>query len=232
MRKWTCVVPTCSQRIFAERFPDVVQPYGRMTERTTHLLQTIGVITSGADAARVLAAIGLPTSAKTIIRRVLRLPLPPEGPVSAVGIDEWAWKKGNRYGTLVVDLEQQRVLTLLPERSVESATAWFQQHPDITIVSRDRGPIYRDAAQAAVPHAIHVADRFHLQKNFAEALERYFCYQVTHLRCAAAALTNQPTPSTSTLDPERVVRHHHRVAAHAEVWTLLRAGYGKEQIAR
>jgi len=84
------------------------------------------------------------------------------------------WKKGSRYGTILVDLEQRRVADLLPERSLESSTAWFKNHPEVDIVSRDRGKLFRQAASAGAPQAKHVVDRFHLQKNFAEALEKFF----------------------------------------------------------
>ncbi len=92
------------------------------------------------------SSLAMPTTAKTLIRRVLELPLPKEGSVRIAGIDEWAWKKGSRYGTILVDLEHRRVAALLPERSVESSTAWFKKHPEVKIVSRDRGKIFRAAA--------------------------------------------------------------------------------------
>jgi hypothetical protein len=74
-----------------------------MTDRLVKILQAVGVMTNGADAAQIAQAFGVPTTAKTSIRRVLQLPLPDEGKVAKVGIDEWAWKKGHHYGTLLVD---------------------------------------------------------------------------------------------------------------------------------
>ncbi len=90
VRKWFCREASCSQRIFAERFPELVKPYARMTDRLITALQSIGVTTNGADAARIASSLGMPTTAKTIIRRVLQLPLPSEGEVAKIGIDEWA----------------------------------------------------------------------------------------------------------------------------------------------
>ena len=103
VRKWICPEALCSQHIFAERFPEVVQRYARMTDRLIKALQSAGVITNGADAAQIAESFGVPTTAKTIIRRVLQLPLPSEGEVAKVGIDEWAWKKGQCYGTILVE---------------------------------------------------------------------------------------------------------------------------------
>src|SRR2546421_3786549 len=114
-----------------------------MTDRLIQALQSAGVTTNGADGACLLASLAMPTTAKTLIRRVLELPLPKEGSVRIAGIDEWAWKKGSRYGTILVDLEHRRVAALLSERSVETSTAWFKKHPEVKIVSRDRGKIFR-----------------------------------------------------------------------------------------
>jgi transposase len=113
VRKWICPEASCSRHIFAERFPEVVQRYARMTDRLIKALQSAGVITNGADAAQIAESFGVPTTAKTIIRRVLQLPLPSEGEVAKVGIDEWVWKKGQCYGTILVDLEKRRVVQLL-----------------------------------------------------------------------------------------------------------------------
>jgi len=110
VRKWICPFASCSQRIFAERFPTLVQRYARMTDRLNETLQAVGVTTNGADAARILASLGMPTTAKTIIRRVLQLALPTAGTVHVAGIDEWAWKKGFHYGNLYLQPEPLRTL--------------------------------------------------------------------------------------------------------------------------
>jgi transposase len=236
VRKWICPSPACPQRIFAERFPDLVQRYGRMTERANQILQSIGVTTNGADAARIVTSLGMPTSAKTIIRRVLRLPVPPDKPVRTVGIDEWAWKKGHRYGTIVVDLEAQRVAALLPDRSVETTKQWLSNHPEIQVVSRDRGKLFREAADEAAPQAQQVVDRFHLQQNFAEALEKFFRQKTRQLQkvaqeCGGKARHIVQAAIPKKIKQERQERHRRRVMLHKRVWKLDREGYRKEQIA-
>jgi hypothetical protein len=158
----------------------------------------------------------MPTTAKTLIRRVLELPLPKEGSVRMAGIDEWAWKKGARYGTIVVDLEQRRVAALLPERSVESSTAWFKQHSEVKIVSRDRGKVFREAASRGAQEAKQVVDRFHLQKNFAEALEKFFSHHKRVLKKAAQQLAGKRLPPPKTvatrhIEQERQRRYAERV---------------------
>ena len=163
VRKWVCPSASCPQRIFAEPFPGLVRRYARMTDRLIKALQCVGVTSNGADGATLSSSLAMPTTAKTLIRRVLELPLPKDSPVRIVGIDEWAWKKGSTYGTILVDLEHRRIADLLPERSVESSTAWFKKHSHIRIVSRDRGKIFRAAANAGAPQAKQIVDRFHLQ---------------------------------------------------------------------
>ena len=237
VRKWICSEASCSRHIFAERFPELVQRYARMTNRLVETLQSVGVITNGADAAQIASSFGVPTTAKTIIRRVLQLPIPDEGEVAKVGIDEWAWKKGQRYGTILVDLEKRRVAQLLAERSVETSKAWLRTHPEIDLVSRDRGKIFREAATEGAPQANQVVDRFHLQKNFAEALEKFFRQQERALKKAIPRSTGTTHSAERTAVPEKVAqerraRHRQRVSMHKRIWKLYRQGYHKEQIAQ
>jgi transposase len=170
VRKWICPESSCPQYTFAECFPEVVQRYARMTDRLIKALQSTGVLTNGADAAQIASSFGVPTTAKTIIRRVLQLPLPSEGLVQKVGIDEWAWKKGHHYGTILVDLEKRRIVQLLADRSAETSKAWLRTHPEIDLVSRDRGKIFRDAATEGAPQAKQVTDRFHAAKELCRSL--------------------------------------------------------------
>jgi transposase len=179
----------------------------------------------------------MPTTAKTLIRRVLELPLPKDSPVHSVGIDEWAWKKGSTYGTILVDLEHRRIADLLPERSVQSSTAWFKKHSQIRIVSRDRGKIFRAAANAGAPQAKQVVDRFHLQKNFAEALEKFFCHHKRLLKKVAQQLGGRtPLPAKIPVlkasEQKAKDRHAQRVIRHKKIWELFRAGSPKVDIAR
>src|SRR5437660_7854357 len=114
----------------------------------------------------------------------------------------WAWKKGHRYGTILVDLEKRRVVQLLADRSVETSKTWLRKHPEIDLVSRDRGKLFREAATLGAPQAKQVVDRFHLQKNFAQALEQFFRQQERVLNNAARHSTGQTRPAARTVVPE------------------------------
>lgn len=101
---------------------------------------------------------------------VRRLPLPEAPAPEVVGIDDWAWKKGQRYGTIITDLERQCPIALLEDRDAETLAAWLRRHPTIRIIARDRAGTYAEAATKGAPQATQVADRFHLLGNLADAL--------------------------------------------------------------
>jgi transposase len=112
------------------------------------------------------------TSPDTLLRRVKRIQNEAAPPPRVVGIDDWAWRKGQRYGTLVVDLERGDVIDLLPDRDAETVAAWLKAHPGVEVVSRDRSAAYAQAATEGASQAEQVADRWHLLKNLREAVER------------------------------------------------------------
>jgi hypothetical protein len=109
-----------------------------------------------------------------------------------LGIDDWAWRKGHRYGTILCDLEQGKVIDLLPERSEKSTEAWMRRHPGTEIVSRDRASLYAEAATKAAPKAVQVADRWHLLHNLSEALIDALAPHHRLLAEVAKATSNKP----------------------------------------
>ena len=133
----------------------------------------MGCITTAQGGELLTKAYGMPVSATTVLRSLRLLPMPPIERVHVVSLDEWAWKRGRRYGTIIVDLEHHQVLDLLAEHSKEAAQAWLQKHPGIEIVGRDRGGTYADAATWGAPLATQVADRWHLCKNVGDAVETF-----------------------------------------------------------
>jgi transposase len=114
------------------------------------------------------------TSPDTLLRRVKQLKDDSAPPPRFVGIDDWGWRKGQRYGTIVVDLERGDVVDLLPDPDAETVKKWLDKHPGIELVSQDRWSDYARAATEGAPNARQVADRWHLLKNLREAIERLF----------------------------------------------------------
>jgi transposase len=112
VRKFMCRQLTCTRRIFTERLPDFVATHARKTMRLVKALQAIGTALGGNAGARLAARLRLPTSPATLLRLVRATPIPRPPALQAVGVDEWAWRRGHRYGTILVDLETHRVVDL------------------------------------------------------------------------------------------------------------------------
>jgi transposase len=154
-RRFCCAVPGCPRRIFAERFNDTVLPVrSRRTGRLEGLVHHLGLALGGRPAAAFASRLMLPVSNDTLLRVVRRRAGGCAGPLSVIGIDDWAFRRNHRYGTIVCDLECRRVVALLPDREPATIEAWLAAHPEIEIVSRDRGGGYGEAAAKALPHAI------------------------------------------------------------------------------
>jgi transposase len=195
-RKLFCDNPACAQKGFTERLPTIVVPWGRCTVRLNRWLGQIGVFVGGQAGAKLSGDCHCQRSRNTLIRRVRRLPLPPVPPLKTVGLDEFAWRKGHTYGTIVVDLERHRPIALLADREVDTIVQWLQTHPEIKILSRDRSRLYRKAMNQGAPQAIQVADRFHLLHNLVESLEALMQTQEESIRAAQVTLaTNTANPN-------------------------------------
>ena len=172
VRRFVCPQSDCPRRIFAERLPGFAAPRARTTDRLRQTQTDIGSSLGGEAGSRLAARMGMTTSPDTLLRRVKRLKNEPAEPPRVVGIDDWAWRKGQRYGTIVVDLERSDVIDLLPDRDADTVAAWLKAHPGVEVVSRDRSAAYAQAATEGASQAEQVADRWHLLKNLREAVER------------------------------------------------------------
>jgi len=192
VRKFICHTSTCLQKIFTERLPDLVQSYARMTNRLRCWIEVIGRAAGGEMGARLAEHLGLRTSPTTILRRVMALPTLPAGKVSVLGIDDWSFRRCRKFGTILVDLTLHQVIDLLPDRTAETSAAWMLAHPEIEVVSRDRGEEYASAARIGAPQAIQCADRFHLAQNLTDIVE------VILARCRAEIRKGSKPPDTTS----------------------------------
>lgn len=147
VRKFYCRNPYCPRKVFTERLPTFVEPWARMTTRCSQHVTALGLATSGKAGARLADRLGIPTTRPTILRRIMDLPEVSTGSVVYLGIDDFSFRRGYRFGTILVDLESHRVVDLLPDRQQETAARWMRQQPDLAVISRDRGGEYASAAR-------------------------------------------------------------------------------------
>jgi transposase len=192
VRRFVCPQPDCPRRIFAERLPGFAAPWARTTDRLRQTQTDIGSSLGGEAGARLAARLAVTTSPDTLLRRVKHLRNEPAEPPRVVGIDDWAWRKGQRYGTIVVDLERSEVIDVLPDRDAQTVAAWLKAHPGVEVISRDRSAASAQAATEGASRAQQVADRWHLLKNLREAVERVL---ERHSAVVDAALKTTETPT-------------------------------------
>ena len=170
VRRFFCQQSTCLRKIFAERFPSLTLPRVKFTLRLQETLREMGFALGGEAGARLGRHLSIPGSPDTLLRLVKLTKLPPVSSPRVVGIDDWSWKRRLRYGTLICDLERGRPIDVLPDRSVETVSIWFENHPSVEIVSRDRSSEYAAAIRKGAPQALQVADRWHIGKNLSESV--------------------------------------------------------------
>ena len=174
VRKWRCEEPACERSIFAERLPGLASPYAHQSDAIADVLAVMGHGAGGETSRRLLARLGIVVSGDTVLRHLKRQAqrkrrrLP-----QIVGVDEWAWRRGAAWGTILVDLETRTVADLLPDRSSASLATWPRQHPGVDTVCRDRHGLYAEGARLGAPNAIQVADRFHLVQNLRDRIEHH-----------------------------------------------------------
>ena len=232
--RFFCKYPGCPRKTFAEPIPDLAVRYARRTTRLKEVLERIGLSLGGEPASRLTTILGMTCSPDTLLRLLRRLPNDPIEPPRVVSVDDWAWRRGSRYGTIICDLERHRRLDVLPDRDAASVIAWLRRYPSIEIISRDRGGEYAEAARIGAPHAVQVADRFHLSQNLHEAIDQA-------IRRRFSAIHQLLAPSQTVVigeelplkrdDAAKAATQKRRMALHERVKVLHEQGYSLAQIA-
>jgi transposase len=231
-RRFRCDAVLCGLQIFTERFADgVLAPSARRTRRLDCIVHHLGLALGGRPAAGFAKRLMLPVSNDTLLRVVRRRSGTPADRLEVVGIDDWAWRRNHRYGSIICNLERRRVVTLLPDREPATAQAWFAAHPSISIIARDRGGGYGEAAAKALPHAVQVADRWHLMENASRAFLDAVRKSMRQIRTVIGATTINPKLLTAAerLQYEGYLR---RGETNAAILALSKNGLPIKQIVR
>jgi transposase len=212
-RRFRCKNSLCTGRVFCERLPRLVAHYGRKTVRMEDALRLVGFLLGGEAGSRATEKLAMAVSPDTLLRRV-RADVKPCAPTPRVlGVDDFAFRKGLCYGSILVDLEKRRVIDLLPDREAATLAAWLGAHPGVEIVTRDRSPTYAAAITEGAPGAVQVTDRFHLLMNVREALEKVMMRQNRLLRSRSLAAPVSTVPSA---DNDAYAGSRLRLAPHLE----------------
>src|SRR2546425_2266065 len=171
VRRFRCATRGCPRTTFAERFPTLTHAYARRTLRQAEFLTEIAFAQGGKAGAQLAKRLGMPTSRDTLLRLIGGSEIPKRKTPRVLGLDDFAWKKGDRYGTLLVDLEARCPVDLLADREAASVARWLREHPGVRLISRDRAGMYAEGAKRGAPRARQIADRYHLLVNLRDTLK-------------------------------------------------------------
>jgi len=207
IRRFFCQNPTCPRRTFTEQLPRLAAPHAQKTVRLKQALCQIGFALGGEAGARLVRDLGMPCSPDTLLRLVRQQPLPKRPTPRVLSVDDWAFRRRNLFGTILVDLERHCPVDLLPDREAATLAAWLEAHPGVEIVSRDRSQTYAEGIRLGAPQALQVADRYHLVANLREAMQAFLNHRRACLPTREEEATGPPSSKVAPVTTTTVLTH-------------------------
>ena len=232
VRRFRCGNAACPAVTFAEQVAGLTSPHSRFTPLLRGLLTQIGLALAGRAGVRLAAAAGVAVGRDTLLRLVKALPDPAAGPVPVLGVDDFAFRKGRHYGTVLIDMATHRPVEIFDGRDGADLAAWLRAHPEVAVICRDRSSGYGEGARQGAPQAVQVADRFHLWQNLGQAVEKTVNTRRAHLGEPAPGPPGQAPPAVVQPAAEKKIvtrmRDHYHAVQQLHAQGLSKAAIGRK----
>lgn len=234
VRRFRCGSLACSRRIFAECFPSFVEPYARLSTRLQNVLKHVALNVGGEPGKRLLKVVGVFVSGDKLLSLARDAKPPAAVSHRIIGVDDFAFKRGERYGTVIVDLETRKPVDLLPDRSAQTLATWLKSRTGIEIISRDRSTEFERGIALGAPDATQVLDRWHVLKNLREACERQLKRYQSAMDAVAGEMKAEPYRllRSPREEADRALAQQKRRQRIQQIRYLHEQGLGKSAIAR